>query len=121
LLRVELKSLHGEVGAIADFLSSKSKVPVRTRGSALEMQNISAKDVKHLLHKFLHQRGLDDYRVVVVHLGLLEILQPEPQSPHEAHQPKGSPPTAPATMPYYFPGGSSLPSSVKKSKKKREK
>jgi len=121
LVKVELRNLHGKVDAAAEYFASKSKDGVKTRGSSLQLEVASVKDVKLLVHKFLHDKGLDGYRVVVIHPGLVEVLPPEHESSHGGHHGEGSPPTAPVTMPYYFPGGGSLPSSVKKSKKTRKK
>lgn len=120
MLTVELKGLRREAQAAAEYMASKTKTLVRTHGAALQLENVTAKDAKLLLHKFLHHRGLDGYRVVVVHSGLLEIIPPGHQTTHQGPKAKGSPPTAPVTMPYYFPGRASFQPSMKKSKRKRD-
>jgi len=109
------------VGEAAEYLASKTGVQVKTHGSSLHLTGVSSKELKFLVHKFLHDQGLSDYRVVIIHPELLEILSPKPGSSHGGQEEKGSAPTAPATMPYYFPGAGSFPSASKKSRGKKGK
>lgn len=109
MLIVELKSLHEEAGKAAEFLHSKMKRPVEAQGSQLRLPDARARDVKLLLHKFLHHKGLDSYRVEVVHSGLVEVFGPEHVRPHRTAKGHGSPPSPGATMPYAFPFSPSLP------------
>jgi hypothetical protein len=91
-------------------------------GTQLRIQDARAREVKLLLHKFLHHKALDGYRVEVIHPGLVEVFGAEHIKPHEARKSGGSPPSVGATMPYYFPSSPALPGSrvKKKAKKKRE-
>lgn len=122
MLTVEMKNLREEAGEAAEFLRSKMKGPVEAHGSQLRLQEARARDVKLLLHKFLHHKGLDSYRVEVVHPGLVEVFEPEPVRTHGAPASHGSPPSPGATLPYVFPFSPSLPGSpVRKPKGKRKR
>ncbi len=121
MLTVELKNLQSEIPDVVAFVRSKVKARVRAQGSQLQL-DLSAKETKLLLHKYLHHRGLDTYRVEVVHPGLVEVFSPERHKPHPTSSVHGSPPSAAATMPYEFPFSPSLPgSAVRKKSKKRRK
>ncbi len=119
MLTVELKGLHRQAGDAAEYLKAKAGTKARTKGTTVLLEDLNAKQVKLLLHKYLHHMKLDGYRVVVVHSGLLEVI-PASENRHEAKKEKGSPPSAPATMPYYFPNGS-VPVPTRKSKTKRDR
>ncbi|TMI24169.1 hypothetical protein E6H36_09115 [Candidatus Bathyarchaeota archaeon] len=104
---------------VAEFVKSKVKTSVRAQGSRLQF-DMSAREAKLLLHKYLHHRGLDGYRVEVVHPGMVEVFSPEHTRPHATSSVRGSPPSAAVTMPYEFPFSPSLPgSAVRKKSKKR--
>ncbi len=75
---VELKGLNNEVGPAIEFLRTRVKGEIEVRGSRIEIGGAKAKDVKLLLHKFLHQRGLNGYRVLS-QPGMLEIVPIEKQ------------------------------------------
>ncbi len=71
------------------------------KGTQIEIEGAGHDEVKLLLHKFLHHRGLRTYKVHS-QPGFIEIV------PHDAgedrKESKGRSPTAPETMPYFFPG-----------------
>ncbi len=121
MLTVELKNVQDEFRDVVAFVRSKVKARVRAQGSQLQL-DLSAKEMKLLLHKYLHHKGLDAYRVEVVHPGLVEVFSPEHARPHSTSNVRGSPPSAGATMPYEFPFSPSLPGSpVRKKSKKSQK
>ncbi len=76
-LIVDMKSLGDNVPEAEQFLRPKVKGRVDHHGTELKIQDSTAHEVKLLLHKFLHYKALDHYRVEVVHPGLLKIFQPE--------------------------------------------
>jgi hypothetical protein len=119
LLTVELKGLNKQAGDAAEYLKTKAGTRARTKGTTVLLEDLNARQAKLLLHKYLHHMKLDGYRVVVVHSGLLEVV-PASEIRHGAKREKGSPPSAPTTMPYYFPNGS-VPLPTKKSKTRRNR
>ncbi len=121
MLTVSMKNLGLNTDEVAEFLRQKVKGKIDLRGTELRIQDARAREVKLLMHKFLHHKALDGYRVEVVHPGLVEVFGPEHARPHEARKSGGSPPSVGVTMPYYFPSSPALPGSpMKKTKKKRE-
>ena len=119
MLTVELRGLTKQAGDAAEYLKAKAGTRARTKGTAVLLEDLNARQAKLLLHKYLHHMKLDGYRVVVVHSGLLEVV-PASENRHEAKRGKGSPPSAPATMPYYFPNGS-VPLETRRSETKRDR
>lgn len=118
-LTVELKELHDRASEAAQFLKSKVEGKMKTKGTQLQIEGARTKEVKLLLHKFLHHQGLNHYRVLS-QSGILEVTPPEK---HVAREPErvGSPPTAPQTTPYYFPQTPVLTAEKKKKTKPRHK
>ena len=101
VLTIELKELHDRASEAAQFLKSKVEGKMTTKGTQLKIEGGRTKEIKLLLHKFLHHQGLNHYRVLS-QSGVLEVTPPEK---HVVHEPErvGSAPTAPQTTPYYFP------------------
>src|SRR5438093_11384077 len=101
VLTVELTELHDRASEATQLLKSKVEGKIRTKGTQLQIEGAKTKEVKLLLHKFLHHQGLNHYRVLS-QSGILEVTPPEK---HEVHLPErvGSPPTAAQTTPYLFP------------------
>jgi hypothetical protein len=100
-------------------LKSKVERKMKIKGSQVQIEGAKTKEVKLLLHKFLHHQGLNHYRVLS-QSGVLEITPPEK---HEVHPPEreGSPPTAAQTTPYYFPQAPVLTPEKKKKTKPKHK
>jgi hypothetical protein len=73
------------------------------KDSRIEIEGIEHGEVKQLLHKFLHQRGLTGYKVHS-QSGVIEVVSPHDEKEETRKMPEGRPPTAPETMPYFFPG-----------------
>jgi hypothetical protein len=119
VLTIELKELHDRVSEAAQFLKSKVEGKMKIKGSQVQIEGAKTKEVKLLLHKFLHHQGLNHYRVLS-QSGVLEITPPEK---HEVHPPEreGSPPTAAQTTPYYFPQAPVLTPEKKKKTKPKHK
>ncbi len=98
---VEMKKIHDEIKPAVEYLRAHVKDPVRVKGSQIMIESAEHDHVKLLLHKYLHHRHLEGYKVHS-ESGFLEIVPAEPKkSPEES---KSRAPTAPETMPYFFPG-----------------
>jgi hypothetical protein len=120
VLTIELKELHDRASEAAQFLKSKVEGKMKTKGTQLQIEGAKTKEVKLLLHKFLHHQGLNHYRVLS-QSGVLEVTPPEK---HEVHPMErvGSPPTTAQTTPYYFPQAPALtPEKKKKASKPKHK
>src|SRR5690242_13627821 len=62
-----------EVESLCEFLTSRLPTQVVQRGSVIEFDAPRPRDVKVLLHKFLHSNSLSQYRVLS-HEGVFEIV-----------------------------------------------
>ncbi len=114
-LIIELRAIKDRVDEAAQFLKSKIEGKIRSKGTQLHIDGAKTKDVKLLIHKFLHHQGLNNYRVHS-QAGILEILPPEEHIVHEV-RPETTPPSAYQTVPYYFPQSTILKSEKKLKKK----
>src|SRR6266851_214719 len=92
VLTVELKELNDRASEATQFLKSKVEGKMRTKGTQLQIEGAKTKQVKLLLHKFLHH--------------------PERE---------GSPPTAAQTTPYLFPQTPALTPEKRKRAKPKHK
>ena len=98
---VEMKRVQDEIKPVTEFLRARIKGSVIVKGSQIEIESATHDEVKQLLHKFLHQRGLTSHKVHS-QPGFIEIIPHEDKDVRK--EAKGRPPTAPETMPYFFPG-----------------
>jgi len=98
---VEMKKVRAEIGPASEFLQAHIKGSLRVKGTQIIVDGVEHQDLKLLLHKFLHHRGLNRYKVHS-QPDVLEIVQADEKEGEK--QSKGTPPTAPETMPYFFPG-----------------
>ncbi len=101
VLTVELKALQDRASEATQFLKSKVEGKMKTKGTQLQIEGAKTKEVKLQLHKFLHHRGLNHFRVLS-QSGVLEVRPPEKHVSHPLER-EGSPPTAAQTTPYLFP------------------
>jgi hypothetical protein len=119
VLTVELKALQDRSIEAVQFLKSKVEGKMKTKGTQLQIEGARTKEVKLVLHKFLHHQGLNHYRVLSQG-GILEVTPPEKHIVH-AQGREGLPPTAAQTTPYLFPQTPALlPEKKKKAKPKRK-
>ncbi len=64
MVTVQLRMLPEEAQAAATFLQSKIQGQIKVTGNRIEIDDEKGLDVKLLLHKFLHHKGLTGYRVL---------------------------------------------------------
>jgi hypothetical protein len=102
LARVELKHLPKETSQDAiEFLRSKYQKSASVHGSTVDIKDVTDKQLRLIIRKFLHSRSMDAYRAVS-EPGQVEILPPKPEHEHVKIDKRVSAQAA-ATMPYYFP------------------
>src|SRR5262245_29177040 len=118
-LTVELKAIQDRTSEAAQFLKSKVTGKMKATGTQIRIEGAKTKEIKLLLHKFLHHQGLAHYRVHS-QSGVLEVAPPEKHLA-QGPVPSGSPPTAPQTQPYYFPQTPVLVSEKKKKARPKSK
>jgi hypothetical protein len=99
---VEMKKVKGEIEPLIAFLRSHVKGSLTVKGSRIEIEGATHDEVKQLLHKFLHQNGLTNHKVHS-QPGFIEIVRHDEER-ETRKESQGRPPTAPETMPYFFPG-----------------
>jgi len=118
-LTVELKAIQERTSEAAQFLKSKITGKMKATGTQIRIEGAKTKEIKLLLHKFLHHQGLAHYRVHS-QSGVLEVAPPEKHQAHGQTQ-SGTPPTAPQTQPYLFPQAPTLAPAKKRKPKSKSK
>jgi hypothetical protein len=98
---VEMKKIHSEIGSMTDFLQTRVKGSVQVKSSRIIVEGTDHSNLKMLVHKYLHQKGLVGYKVHS-QPGLIEIVPHDEKAAHDKS--KGTAPSATETMPYFFPG-----------------
>jgi hypothetical protein len=98
---VEMKKAQDEIEPVSEFLQTRIKGALKVKGSRIEIEEASHDEVKQLLHKFLHQRGLTSYKVHS-QPGFIEIVHHDERKIRK--ESKARTPTATETTPYFFPG-----------------
>src|SRR5438552_14236128 len=101
VLTVELKALQDRSSEAAQFLKSKVEGKMKAKGTQLQIEGAKTKQVKLLLHKFLHHQGINHYRVLSQR-GVLEVTPPEKHKVNPQAR-EGSRTAAAQSTPYYFP------------------
>jgi hypothetical protein len=72
LVTVELKQLRSEKSSAQEFLRERINSEIKISGTRIEFPSEKTKDLKLLLHKFLHEKNLTNFRVLSGR-GVLEI------------------------------------------------
>jgi hypothetical protein len=101
-LKVDASEFEGNVRTLSENLERKlqRKIEVHHRTLQIDddLSHSKIRDaLKHVLHKLEPQR----YRVVT-ESGSIRIRKMEPH-PHKVRQKEGTSPSAPQTLPYFFP------------------
>ena len=72
MVTVELKRLRGGKTSAQEFLQERVNGEIKIDGTRVELSSEKTKEVKLLLHKFLHENDLTNFRILS-HEGVLEI------------------------------------------------
>ena len=116
-ITVDFKNLPGELSTAAQFLKEHVKGHVKTRGNEIQLDEARHKEVRLLLHKYLHHKGINGYRVLS-QSGMFAIAAIPPVAP--SRPTAGAPPPASSTLPYLFPSAPVLAPREKKSTAKKK-
>jgi hypothetical protein len=101
MLTIDLKRLGKRAGPALRYLTAHLDEPGRVKGSKVQLTSTNHKAVKLLLQKFLHDNGLDNYRVISSSPGLVEILTPKIEKKHPPPEDIVNVNARNETIPYY--------------------
>jgi hypothetical protein len=79
---IDFKKLPGETERATEFLRSKVEGRLSQKGYQIVVEQGQHKKLKLLIRRFLHQRGLENYRLIPQPDGF-EILEPKHERPHQ--------------------------------------
>ena len=94
-LTVDLGELDDEIESLSNFLRSKLKVDVTSTGTKMLIgsENLSSKEVKRLVTKFLYRRNLMNKYWVALKGDVIKINKFKRSEKHEKRKGKGTPPS----------------------------
>lgn len=114
---MDFKNLPGELSSAAQFLKEHVKGHLKTRGNEIQLDEGKHKEVRLLLHKYLHHKGITGYRVLS-QSGTFSIAPIHMVAPSRPET--GAPPPASSTMPYLFPNTPVLAPKEKKARARKK-
>lgn len=85
-----------QVESLSEFLRSRQPTQVVQHGSVIELEAPRPRDLKLLLHKFLHSNGLTEYRVLSQE-GVFEIVHLKAEDTRDERQ-EGLKPSMPGPI-----------------------
>ena len=94
-LTVDLGELKDEIESLSNFLRSKLKVDVTPSGNkvSVDSENLSSKELKRLVSKFVYRRNLMNKYWVELKSGGVKINKFKRSEKHEKRKEKGTPPS----------------------------
>ncbi len=94
-LTVDLGELKDEIESLSNFLRSKLKVDVTSTGNRVlvDSENLSSKELKRLVTKFLYRRNLMNKYWVELKSGGVKVNKFKRSEKHEKRKKKGTPPS----------------------------
>jgi len=94
-LKVDLGELEDERESLSNFLRSKLKVDVTSSGNKVlvDCENLSSKELKRLVSKFVYRRNLMNKYWVALKGGVVKINKFKRAKKKEERKKKGTPPS----------------------------
>ncbi len=94
-LKVDLGELEDERKSLSSFLRSKLKVDVTSSGNKLlvDSENLSLKELKRMVNKFIYHRNLMNKYWVALESGGVKINKFKRSEKQKKREKKGTPPS----------------------------
>ena len=92
---MDLGELGDERESLSSFLRSKLKVDVTSRGNKVlvNSENLSSKELKRMVNKFVYRRNLMNKYWVALESGVVKINKFKRSKKHEKRKKEGTPPS----------------------------
>jgi hypothetical protein len=101
-LNVDASEFKGSIDELSKMLQKKLHKEITIQGNKLQIDGVSASKIRDALRQSLYKLEPNAYNVISKS-GSLKVKKLKPRS-RRSKQKKGIPPSAPRTMPYFFPG-----------------
>jgi hypothetical protein len=94
-LKIDLGDLEAEGESLSGFLRSKLKIDVTGSGNKLSIhsENLTSKELKRLVNKFIYHQNLMNKYWVAVRGNNVQIKKLRPSEKHEKHKKEETPPS----------------------------
>ena len=92
---MDLGELEDERESLSSFLRSKLKVDVTSSGNKVlvNSENLSSKELKRMVNKFVYHRNLNNKYWVALESDVVKINKFKRSEKHEKRKKKGTPPS----------------------------
>ncbi len=104
MIKIDVSELKDERENLSEFLAAKISVSVVSKGTTLlfDKEELSARNLKTFVKKFLHVRNLSESYRVVEEEKTIRIVRRKSKGKHGTEK-KGTTPSPYSTLPYFFP------------------
>ena len=106
LISIDTGELGSERNSLSDFLKSKIQASITAKGKVLILdsgeETLSSRNIKTLVKRFLHHKGLSEVYRVTEEKGLVKITKRKDEKKRRSEK-KGTTPSSYDTLPYFFP------------------
>ena len=104
LIKIDVSGLKDERENLSEFLASRINVSVVSKGTTLlfNKEELSARNLKTFVKKFLHVKNLSESYRVVEEEKTIRIVRRKSTGKHGSKK-KGTKPSPYSTLPYFFP------------------
>ena len=101
-MNIDASEFEGSIDNLSKMLQKKLQKEIAIHGKKLQIDEVSTSRVRDVLRQSLYKLEPNAYHVISKS-GSLKVKKLKPRS-RRSKQKKGIPPSAPRTMPYFFPG-----------------
>jgi hypothetical protein len=101
-LNVDTSEYEGSIHILSKMLQKKLQKEIAVHGNNFQIDGVSASKIRDALRQSLYKLEPNAYHVISKS-GSFKVKKLKPSS-RRSKQKKGIPPSAPRTMPYFFPG-----------------
>lgn len=101
-MNIDTSEFEGSIDELSKMLQKKLQKEIAVQGNKLQIDDVSTSRIRDVLRQSLYKLEPNAYHVISKS-GSLKVKKSKPRS-HKSKQKRGVPPSAPRTMPYFFPG-----------------
>jgi hypothetical protein len=108
LISIDMSDLDHEIENLSGFIESKTVAATQRKGKKLFVVSDddsapSMSDLRTLIKRFLHQKGLSESYRVTEEKGVIHVTRRKERDRKKTDYRSGTKPSPSSTMPYFFP------------------
>ena len=105
MISIDMSDLDHEIENLSAFIELKTVAAGTRKGKTLVVDDSapSMKDMRTLIKRFLHQKGLSESYRVTEEKGVIHVARRKERDRKKTDYRSGTKPSPSSTMPYFFP------------------